>query len=501
MSKLFFLGIDSATWDLILPWVIQNKLPGFKLLLDKSDSYYCQSTFPPYTPSAWTTMFTGLTPANHGIYDFRYITPQKDIDITSTNHLIKKYVWHHLSKQNQKVCIYNIPMTYPPHPVNGIMVSSFTNPSVTSEFTYPKEIRSQLLKKFPNYQVIAKGKFKPGKTTNNHLYFNSIKKSLQQKIKVSKWLFKQSNWDVFISNFLDIDHAQHFFWSDMIKPESPFYNSILSLYQVIDNYLLEVINQYNKTHTIIVASDHGAGPSYQTIYMNHWLESRGYLKFKSHPLVQLKKLLRGNLLNPQFLTILSETFKLTKSVQKRNQDNQNKLVRRVFLDINDVDFSKTQAYSFGEYGGIYLNHSSCKHTSSNKSNKKLIKQIIHQLKADLKSRLTFIDSSTNIYQSKSLSPSIPDIQYLIDDGATTSSSVYAFHSHQSFGPPISHKSSNHKLYGMLSVCHPKAAGKLSTCTVYDLTPTILSLMKIKPPPKLPGRNLLSKPNINSSFTI
>ena len=65
------LGLDGATFDLLLPWIKQGKLPHMEKLLKDGVIAELESTIPCTTPVAWSTVFTGKNPGKHGIFDFR----------------------------------------------------------------------------------------------------------------------------------------------------------------------------------------------------------------------------------------------------------------------------------------------------------------------------------------------------------------------------------------------------------------------------------------------
>src|SRR5438477_473134 len=70
MSRVFIIGWDGATFDLIRPWVAQGKLPVIAKLLEDGTHGLLRSTLPPWTFPAWTSFMTGKNPGKHGIYDF-----------------------------------------------------------------------------------------------------------------------------------------------------------------------------------------------------------------------------------------------------------------------------------------------------------------------------------------------------------------------------------------------------------------------------------------------
>ena len=69
-NKVVMIGVDGATWKLIKPWIKVNKLPGLKKLVQEGTSSDLESTVPPISPSAWTSIFTGTDPGKHNIFGF-----------------------------------------------------------------------------------------------------------------------------------------------------------------------------------------------------------------------------------------------------------------------------------------------------------------------------------------------------------------------------------------------------------------------------------------------
>ena len=68
--KVFVIGLDGATWDIILPLAKKGDLPCFKRLLDAGSHGVLNSTLPCVTPPAWGAFLTGASPARHNVLDF-----------------------------------------------------------------------------------------------------------------------------------------------------------------------------------------------------------------------------------------------------------------------------------------------------------------------------------------------------------------------------------------------------------------------------------------------
>lgn len=70
MRKVFIIGIDSTTFDIINPMIGNGDLPNITPLIRSGSSGRLMSTVPPVTPPAWGSFMTGKNPGKHGVFDF-----------------------------------------------------------------------------------------------------------------------------------------------------------------------------------------------------------------------------------------------------------------------------------------------------------------------------------------------------------------------------------------------------------------------------------------------
>ncbi len=468
-------GIDSATWDLIRPWVAEGKLPGFKKLLSGGAACDLMSTVPPLTPVAWPTMMTGSSPGDHGSYDFYSLDKNRELTVNLASDIPYPFVWELLSDAGLRVAAVNIPITFPVRPLNGIMVGGLLTPGLKSDFIYPPELKKEFIKKFPRYEFNPRVKATRNDPESYRTLFKEIKKEVTDVIAVSDWVLGKEKWDFFAMNFMAVDHVQHFFWNDK--------RAMLEIYRLVDKYLERVLKKYGRTHRFLVVSDHGAGPLEKTMFLNVWLKKRGYLRFKNTPAVVLKRLLSFLGMNPDRLITLASKLRLVRHSGKMEMGKRNRLMNRLVLSYADIDWDRTEAYSFGMYGGIYLT----------RKNKTLIKKIIGEMQADFGTDLTFIDSSQNLYGTDRYPATIPDIQFLMREGAIVSTNIYAFSGHRLFTDPITHKSGEHRMKGILALYPGQDVLKeTENASLLDITPTILDYFGVALPDYCRGRSLFKK---------
>ncbi len=112
--KVFVLGLDGASPDVINSLIDNGRLPSFKLLKDGGVFGKLRTTIPPITGSAWSSFMTGKNPGKHGIFDFTYRKEGK-YELSPINARMREgeAFWSIATEAERKVCIFNVPVTYP----------------------------------------------------------------------------------------------------------------------------------------------------------------------------------------------------------------------------------------------------------------------------------------------------------------------------------------------------------------------------------------------------
>jgi len=361
-NKVFVLGIDGFDWKLLRSYIKQGHLPTFKKLLNEGAGGRLTSTIPPITACAWTSLVTGKNPGKHGIFDFFH--RQKDtynmIPINSSNWC-EKSIWEIMSEENKKVVVINVPMTYPPQKVRGIMITGKLTPSEKSVFTYPSSFSSELRRE--GYRIEPEEVYSKN---NENDFLMDVYRTLEKQTEVTLKFLKNYEWDFFMVNFDYVDEIQHFFWhyTDSRKHSSNSQKvrkcekAILQIHQKMDEVLKEFLENLDEKTTVIVVSDHGFGPHYGLIHLNNWLIDLGLLKFKENLSSKIKFWLFKHGFSPQDIYNMLSKLRFHNLKSRTGRDGRERarfLLRKMFLSFSNVDWSRSKAYSFGISGAIFVN--------------------------------------------------------------------------------------------------------------------------------------------------
>ena len=283
-NRISIIGLDGATFRLILPWVEQGKLPTIKRIMEEGAWGGLESTIHPLSPQAWASFMTGKNPGKHGIFEFVEHQPNSyDLRYVNGGSVHGKKLWELLSDAGKRVCVINVPFTYPPSRVNGCLIAGLDAPGPHSGFCYPPELLDELTKQFGEYQL----RQHPYKATPEG-YLKKIFAQFDYILKVAKYLKAKESWDLFIVVFESTDLVQHFYWHYAFPeafgiPATKDRNlaeAILDVYIRIDEGLNELLDLCEVDETTMLMSDHGFSPCRKIFFMDNWLHREGYLAYR-----------------------------------------------------------------------------------------------------------------------------------------------------------------------------------------------------------------------------
>jgi predicted AlkP superfamily phosphohydrolase/phosphomutase len=295
MSKIFIIGWDGATFDLIEPWVAQGRLPTIARLREEGVHGRLRSTLPPMTFPAWTSFMTGVNPGKHGIFDFTRQRPGSyELEFVNGGQRRTASFWKLLSQAGRQVISISVPCTFPPEPVNGVMISGFDAPGlggpgafVDARGMYPPGLFEELGQKVGHHPI---GAFIARDINRGRpdLAIEQMVETVKAKAATAKYLMTSRPWDCAMILFGESDGVGHHFWK-YCDPGSPLFESepaglresIFRVYEELDRQAAELIELLPEDAVVLMMSDHGfGGVSDWVIYPNCWLHERGLLRFR-----------------------------------------------------------------------------------------------------------------------------------------------------------------------------------------------------------------------------
>jgi len=274
--RVFVLGLDGVPYSMVCELIAKGYWPNFANLFGKNSFVRMHSVIPTISSVAWSCFMTGKNPAKHNIFGFVDRIPDPfQLYIPTAKNMKSETLWEILSKHGKKVVVMNVPVTYPPREVKGILVSGFLATDI-DKATYPKEISLEL--KDMGYIIDVD----PWKAKENRDQFlEDLFKAFERRVEVLFYFLKRERWDFFMCHIMETDRINHFFW-DHWEKSSKYSQNIIEFYKKVDDLIGKLWQQLEGVK-FIVLSDHGFCSIKQEVSINYWLAEKGWLKFRKIP--------------------------------------------------------------------------------------------------------------------------------------------------------------------------------------------------------------------------
>lgn len=244
----------------------RDSLENFERLRKGGVEARLQSTFPPWTGSAWPSMYTGVDPSYHGVYDFFHFDGYPDQgELVSRNDVQAPAIWNYLTVLGVPSVVLNVPVTHPAEPIEGVLIPGYLAREETPG--YPTGIREEISDAIgAPYRVYSRDENSSDMEKRLAGYLELI--DLRKRAAV--YLLAEKEWEFALIQVQKTDSVVHNFDDDA---------SIRQVYEATDDLLGAVLDEIEGPVNVIVCSDHGIGPidGYK-IFINELLRGGGYLE-------------------------------------------------------------------------------------------------------------------------------------------------------------------------------------------------------------------------------
>ena len=340
-DRLLIVGWDGADWDILDPLMQGGYMPTLLGMTRDGLRGDLASTIPSHSWAAWSSFLTGVNPGRHGVYDFVEVhpkEPQRRIPISSDSIKAPTF-FEHLSAAGQEVRIGNVPVTFPPFPVRGRLISGVAIPP-GAEFAYPPEWGHDLEKRAPfpvNGMEWTAFRERPAALVGEA-------RDLEARRTDSFLMMLEGDWSVATCVYVAPDRLQHPFARYLIPGhpdyqrlvETPLAESLRVAYRALDLHLEQLRDAAGPNATTIVMSDHGFRPVTHRVNPNALLVELGF-----------QSMIRGAEAKTALLkSSLARTLARTRL---------GRLAKRRMRAPSVVDWPRTVAYQSGTGFGVSVN--------------------------------------------------------------------------------------------------------------------------------------------------
>lgn len=291
--RVFCLGFDGGTWAVLRPLLAAGRMPHLAKLASSGVSGVLHSTIPPITPAAWSTFMTGCNPGKHGVFDFMAYDPHTHhTHFVNATSLRAPTLWQVLSEHGKRVAVVDMPVTYPPPEINGVVVSGLMTPSRQSTFTYPANVLAEIEQHLGYaWPLLKEEEERGGLHDDFDGFLKLMQRFLHSRTEAMLYLLKQEPWDFAFLQWQCVDFLQHPMWKYLDEKHPAFsrarYEQVvqhffLPLDEALGRLLLAVQKYLGNETLIVIVSDHGFQRHTKRVELNHWLHAQGFLVPAAH---------------------------------------------------------------------------------------------------------------------------------------------------------------------------------------------------------------------------
>jgi predicted AlkP superfamily phosphohydrolase/phosphomutase len=274
-SRLFILGLDGSPLPLMRRLIEDGDLPNLGRVFETASPVEMNSSLPDVSAVAWTSINTGKNPAKHGIYGFVDRRPgTNSVEVMTAAHVRAKTLWELVSDAGRRAVAVNVPLSFPPQRINGVVISDFLAPSL-SKAVHPPVLLPKL--ESIGYRIDTD----PWLARQSlEAFLEDFKQTAEKRAEAVLFLMETQAWDLFMVVFMETDRLHHFMWQYMEEDDPTYAPKFRNAYRLIDQLAGRIIARLRDDDELIVLSDHGFTTLKREVYLNVWLEQEGYLSLE-----------------------------------------------------------------------------------------------------------------------------------------------------------------------------------------------------------------------------
>jgi len=256
--ETLLVGIDAATFSVLDSLFESGDVPTIESLFESGVAGELESQIPPWTASAWPSLYTGVNPGKHGVFSFLNFEGY-DWEVVNATHVAASPIWELLDQQGKTSVVVNVPVTHPSDPFDGALVPGYTAPE--DPICHPEGLLSDIRAEIGAYEVyppvgVAEGD-KP----------EWYRRLVRMRGEAFCYLADRFAPEFGFVQFQQTDTVFHDFPGDSRK--------VRDVYRAVDDEIERLIDGCDPS-MVIVASDHGIGPYADEFQINEFLRSEGF---------------------------------------------------------------------------------------------------------------------------------------------------------------------------------------------------------------------------------
>lgn len=263
-GRVVIVGFDAL--DARYLDAFEESLPHFSRFRQNGVEAPLESTFPPWTGSAWPSLYAGCSPDHHGVFGFFDYTDAypDEAPVVTRDNVQAPAIWNYCNARDLSSIVLNVPVTHPADQIDGVLVPGYLAPESASG--HPDGIRDELDDVLEgDYRIYADNEM----AANDEEKLEEYASLVRSRGKAASYLLGEYEWKFAFIQVQKTDTVFHNFDDE---------DAFRRVYTAADEVLGQILDIVDQEDTVLVCSDHGMGPTDgYSVYLNEILRDRGFV--------------------------------------------------------------------------------------------------------------------------------------------------------------------------------------------------------------------------------
>jgi len=266
---LIILGFDAGDPGFIQRWESEGHLPAIASIMQRGCWGQTAGVELVCERSVWVSLFSGMSPGQHGYYFFRQLKPRTyDLQTVIGGDVDARPFWAGLQGCDKKVAVIDVPDVTPLEGLSGLQLANWGNHNSSSgPSTQPARLLQDVSRVFGSQIRIAE---KVNSTVHEDLRIRRrLLERIQKKGALCRYLLSQDRFDLVVVVFSESHVAGHQFWKyrpgaeggqGAVGPELT--HAIRDVYQEIDRQMGLLLARLPSEANVFIVSSTGMKDQY-----------------------------------------------------------------------------------------------------------------------------------------------------------------------------------------------------------------------------------------------
>jgi predicted AlkP superfamily phosphohydrolase/phosphomutase len=258
--EMLLVGIDAACPRVLDPLMDAGAVPTLQRIFEEGASSPLESQVPPWTASAWPSLYTGVNPGKHGVFGFLTFDGY-DWSVVDGTCVREWSLWETLDRRGRSSVVVNAPVAHPPPAIDGAVVPGYVAPDDPP--CHPEGVLELVREAVGEYRV-----YPTTDDPDDDRTIPEYRRLAELRGEAFRVLADRFDPDFGFLQFQVTDSVLHTYPGDLDRAAE--------VYAAVDDAIADVLADCDPD-TVVVASDHGIGPYTTRFRVNEFLRDRGYV--------------------------------------------------------------------------------------------------------------------------------------------------------------------------------------------------------------------------------